>query len=104
MSRSVVGNQLILFVCKTIVCRATIVAYNFFTDGFGKVADIAVRTKGRATPQSLFMLVSMTTSQGGTREMGTQLTTLVMWHKQLELKLRGLNQLVGVHHVNESLN
>jgi len=36
-----------------IICRATIVAYNFFTDGFGKVADIAVRTKGRATTANI---------------------------------------------------
>lgn len=73
--------------------RATIVAYNYFAEGFGKVADIAVRSKGRALVLLLIVLVSMTTlSQGGTRDMGTQLTTLVMWHKQLELKLRGLNQ------------
>lgn len=36
----------------------------------------------------------MTTQTGATRDLGTQLTTLVMWHKQLELKLRGLNQSV----------
>lgn len=28
------------------VCRATIVAYNYFAEGFGKVADTAVRSKG----------------------------------------------------------
>lgn len=69
-------------------------AYNFFTDGFGKVADIAVRSKGKETFSVItsVMLVSMATTLGGTRDMGTQLTTLVMWHKQLELKLRGLNQ------------
>lgn len=43
----------------------------------------------------------MATTQGGTRDMGTQLTTLVMWHKQLELKLRGLNQWVCKYQTNE---
>ena len=33
--------------CANEMCRATIVAYNYFADGFGKVADIAVRTKGK---------------------------------------------------------
>ena len=42
-------------------------------------------------------------SLGGTREMGTQLTTLVMWHKQFELKLRGLNQLVPLMSANLSI-
>lgn len=83
-------NQPVLLVCKKILCRATIVAYNVFADGFGKVADIAVRSKGRAVITDV--TVTMATTQGGTRDMGTQLTTLVMWHKQLELKLRGLNQ------------
>ena len=35
--------------------------------------------------------------------MGTQLTTLVMWHKQFELKLRGLNQLVPLISANLSI-
>ena len=71
-------------------------AYNFFAEGFGRVADIAVRSKGKGTTLYFSDCVSFydNPSLGGTRDMGTQLTTLVMWHKQLELKLRGLNQLV----------
>ena len=43
---AILGGNSPVILCAINACRATIVAYNFFADGFGKVADIAVRSKG----------------------------------------------------------
>jgi hypothetical protein len=56
----------------------TVIAFNGFTDSLYKISEVAHNTKG------------------GTYEIGTGLINLAMWHRGQEMKLKEMNQYVGI--------
>jgi len=69
-------------------CRTTVVTISHFLDAFQRIADLATNTKG------------------GTKDIGTALTRLILRHKSIEQKLKCLtNSLVEtfIQPLNDSI-